>query len=75
MTTQTSAPVVELSPVLSELRTDTHSPTAGPSSSVSPDDIELMRVPSVVGREAGERDPLLLRSKIISDADLDGLRR
>ncbi|ORY33456.1 hypothetical protein BCR39DRAFT_520196 [Naematelia encephala] len=54
---------------------------AGPSTSVAPepnspkyDDLELMPVPSVVSREAGERDPLLLRSKLISDEDIDGIR-
>lgn len=39
------------------------------------DDLELMSIPSVVGREAGERDPLLLRDKIISDDAIDGLKR
>ena len=39
------------------------------------DDIELNTIPSVVSREAGERDPLLLRSKIVSDVDLDGLKQ
>ncbi|KAK8853245.1 hypothetical protein IAR55_003947 [Kwoniella newhampshirensis] len=38
-------------------------------------DVELMALPSVVGREAGERDPYSLRDKIISDADLDGIRQ
>ncbi|WVR00159.1 hypothetical protein IAU59_007301 [Kwoniella sp. CBS 9459] len=40
-----------------------------------PDDLELMGIPSVVSREAGERDPLLLRDKIMSDADLEGIRQ
>ncbi|WOO82291.1 Metal tolerance protein 3 [Vanrija pseudolonga] len=44
-------------------------PTLRPSA-----DIELMTVPSVLGRESGERDPLLLRDKIMSDAELDKLR-
>jgi hypothetical protein len=39
------------------------------------DDIELNTIPSVMSREAGERDPLLLRSKIVSDTDLDGLKQ
>jgi hypothetical protein len=38
-------------------------------------DLELMNISSVVGREAGERDPLLLRSKIIPDTELDGIRQ
>lgn len=44
-------------------------PTLRPSA-----DIELMTVPSVLGRESGERDPLLLRDKIMSDAELEKLR-
>jgi hypothetical protein len=39
------------------------------------EDIELMSLPAVIGREAGERDPLSLRSKIISDDQLDGIRQ
>ena len=38
------------------------------------EDIELNDIAGVVSREAGERDPLLLRSKIISDSTLDGLK-
>lgn len=38
-------------------------------------DIELMSIPSVVGREAGEKDPLLLRSRLMSEGDLDGLKQ
>lgn len=41
----------------------------------SNDDLELMSMPSVVGREAGERDPLLLRDKIVSDDAIDGLKQ
>lgn len=37
-------------------------------------DIELMAIPSVVSREAGERDPLLLRERIKPDKELEGLR-
>ncbi|EIW72087.1 hypothetical protein TREMEDRAFT_66707 [Tremella mesenterica DSM 1558] len=37
-------------------------------------DLEFMSIPSVVGREAGERDPLLLRSKLVSHEDIDGLK-
>ncbi|TXT12928.1 hypothetical protein VHUM_01329 [Vanrija humicola] len=33
-----------------------------------------MTVPSALGRESGERDPLLLRDKIISEGELDKLR-
>jgi hypothetical protein len=50
------------------------SPLASPSTATG-NDLELMTVPSVVGREAGERDPLSLRSKIVSDEDIDGLRK
>jgi len=38
------------------------------------EDIELNDITDVISREAGERDPLLLRSKIISDRALDGLK-
>ncbi|KAL7418424.1 hypothetical protein Q5752_006882 [Cryptotrichosporon argae] len=40
-----------------------------------PNDIELNDVPSVVGREAGERDPLLLRTKIMSDDAIEGIKK
>jgi hypothetical protein len=39
------------------------------------DDLELMSMPSVVGRESGERDPLLLRGSIMSDETIKGLRQ
>jgi hypothetical protein len=39
------------------------------------DDIEMVSVQEVVSREAGERDPLLLRSGIKGDDELDTLRR
>lgn len=41
----------------------------------SNDDLELMTMPSVVGRESGERDPLLLRDKIMSGEAIDGLKQ
>lgn len=41
----------------------------------SDDDLELMTMPSVVGRESGERDPLLLRDKIVSDEAIKGLKQ
>ena len=41
----------------------------------SPSDIELMTIPDVVSREAGENDPLLLRDKIASDATLNSLKQ
>lgn len=41
----------------------------------APDDIELMRLDTVISREAGERDPLLLRDKVISEEALEGLRK
>ena len=34
-----------------------------------------MTVPEVVGREAGERDPLALRSKVVSEDDIMSLRQ
>nr|XP_019010359.1 cation diffusion facilitator 1 [Kwoniella pini CBS 10737]OCF49140.1 cation diffusion facilitator 1 [Kwoniella pini CBS 10737] len=40
-----------------------------------PDDLELMGIPSVISREAGEKDPLLLRDKLISDATLTEIRQ
>jgi hypothetical protein len=39
------------------------------------DDLELMTMPSVVGRESGERDPLLLRGSIMSDDTIKGLKQ
>lgn len=39
------------------------------------DDLELMTMPSVVGRESGERDPLLLRGSIMSDDAIKGLKQ
>jgi hypothetical protein len=43
-------------------------------SNLDNEDIELNDITGVVSREAGERDPLLLRSKIVSDSALDGLK-
>jgi len=45
----------------------------GTDSSV--DDIEMLALQDVVSREAGERDPLLLRSKITPDDEISKLRR
>lgn len=39
------------------------------------DDIENVTSASVVGREAGERDPLLLRDRMISEEQIDSLKR
>ncbi|WVO18531.1 hypothetical protein L204_106250 [Cryptococcus depauperatus] len=39
------------------------------------DDLELVSIPVVIGQEAGERDPLLLRGKIMSKDELKGLRQ
>jgi hypothetical protein len=39
------------------------------------EDLELMTMPSVVGRESGERDPLLLRGSIMSDDTIKGLKQ
>lgn len=39
------------------------------------DDLELMSIPSVVSREAGERDPLLLREKIKTDGEITSIRK
>lgn len=38
-------------------------------------DVELNPMSSVVGREAGERDPLLLRSRIVPDEQIKVLRK
>ena len=38
-------------------------------------DVELMSLPSVIGREAGERDPLLLRQKVKSEKEIEGFRQ
>jgi hypothetical protein len=60
-------------------------PTAGSGSalyrsnttgeSIGQDDLELMTMPSVVGRESGERDPLLLRESIMSEEAIKGLKQ
>lgn len=43
---------------------------------LSPDvDLELMNMDTVVSREAGESDPLLLRQKVKSAAEIDTLRK
>jgi hypothetical protein len=49
---------------------DQISPSVGMS-----DDLELMNIPSVVSRESGERDPLLLRDKLVSEQEIDGLKQ
>jgi hypothetical protein len=38
-------------------------------------DLENMTSPDVVGREAGERDPLSLRKRMMSDDAIEGLRQ
>ncbi|WRT70197.1 uncharacterized protein IL334_007191 [Kwoniella shivajii] len=60
-----------------ELNSTTVDDRSRPNSIVGegPDDLELMGIPSVVGREAGERDPLLLRQKVVSDSDLAEIRQ
>lgn len=70
----TAAANIEFPTLLSELRPKHE---AGPPTQRSPktDDVELMTMPSVIGREAGERDPLLLRQKVIPDQEIDGLRQ
>lgn len=50
-------------------------PTPKSTPPLATGDIELVPIPSVIGREAGERDPLLLRSKIVSDEAIDGLKK
>ena len=73
-----SAAVVELPTLLSEL-----SPSKSRSSlrkgkrgaEGGPEDIELNNDPSVVGREAGETDPLQLRDKIVPDEDITSLKQ
>lgn len=43
---------------------------------LSPDiDLELMNMDTVVSREAGESDPLLLRQKVKTAEEIDGLRK
>ena len=39
------------------------------------DNVESMDEPSVIGREAGEREPLLLRTKFKTNIELDHLRQ
>ena len=75
-----AAAVVELPVIQDEFGAGPSSPRPGKSLSTSPTlgvsgDIELMDLPSVVGREAGERDPLLLRSKIMSDETIEGIKQ
>jgi hypothetical protein len=56
---------------------------AEPSTGLSPagsvagggDDLEHATSPGVIGREAGERDPLLLRERMVSEEQIDGLRQ
>jgi hypothetical protein len=53
-----------------------HELSSGPShSTTSNGDIELMSNPTVISREAGDRDPLLLRKKVVPDGDIDGLKQ
>jgi hypothetical protein len=46
-----------------------------PSPSAQQDDLERITRASVIGREAGERDPLLLRDRIVSEQAISGLKR
>ena len=39
------------------------------------EDIELNNDPSVVGREAGETDPLQLRKKLVPEEDITSLKQ
>ncbi|KAE8539361.1 hypothetical protein D1P53_004461 [Cryptococcus gattii VGV] len=39
------------------------------------DDLELVAMPSVVGREAGEKDPYSLRTKMIGEDKIKALRQ
>lgn len=41
----------------------------------SSNDVELVSYPNVVSREAGERDPLLLRERIVPDDQITGLSK
>ncbi len=74
----TASATIELPVILSELG-NKYEP--GPSSPRSPqrspkaDDVENIGSPCVIGREAGERDPLLFRSKVVSDDEIDGFRQ
>lgn len=39
------------------------------------DDLELVAMPSVVGREAGEKDPYSLRTKMVGEDKIKALRQ
>lgn len=80
-----------MSSTITETNIVDQTPTAGSSSQASnalgtvpgfsrsntagENDLELMSMPSVVGRESGERDPLLLRGSIMSDDTIKGLKQ
>ena len=50
-------------------------PSGSPKYGNGTKDIELMDMDAVVGREAGERDPLLLRERMVDDDQIEGLRQ
>lgn len=60
--------------VLEPVKTASIPPSIASNSDGRAGDIELMSIQSVRSREAGERDPLLLRSKIKTDDEIQGLR-
>lgn len=70
---------VELPIMLSEIgsgsKGKSRAPDVNSPQSDRETDLEYMGMHSVVGREAGERDPLLLRDKVISDDAIEGLRQ
>ena len=71
-----AAALVELPVILSNV-SNIQVHDAGPSTlhTTSSRDPEIMSSPTVVGREAGERDPFALRSKVKTDDELNGLRQ
>lgn len=69
---------VELPVMLNEIGSSSKGKGRERRSVISPSedvDLENMGEPSVVSREAGERDPLLLRNRIMSDDHIEGLRQ
>ena len=75
-----AAASIELPQILSTVRSDRmtarRSSAHGADIRASPDsDVELVSMQGVVSREAGERDPLLLRTKIMKEDDLKGLKQ
>lgn len=67
---------VELPIMLSELGSSSKDKGKGKERSIEDAaDLEHMASPGVVSREAGERDPLSLRKRMMSDDAIEGLRQ